>query len=295
MYLFSTYLDDEVLEYEQLDILVKQGIPTDCDTIIITNPRKDFDDYTTSQLEKYINNGGNILWLNSDYGTNVAFTNVNKILSLYGIDPFEVGFIYETDSNKMVGYPNCILENIGYTDIDKNLNKVILFNATKINANPEKIEQLKIEETKIIETTDTTYFRKNPSNLSNSTEGDERGGFTIGGIYKKTISTDSDEDNQISSKLIIFGNTDFISDEPIVNNAYPLVLLPYNNKDLVLNSIAYLTDNDKGITIRKDFNNVSNFTATNAQKSLIMKVIFLVPITIIIIGIIVWQVRRRKK
>ena len=296
MYYFSKFLDDEVLEYETLDILVKQEIPLDCETLVITTPTKDFDEYTTNQIEKYINNGGNILWLNSSYGKQVSFTNVNKILSLYGIDPFEVGYIYETDSNKIVlGYASCILEETGNTEIDKNLNKVILLNSTKINANQEKIEQLGIEEQKIIETTDSTYYRKNVSDTSSSTEGDEKGGFTIGGIYKKKISKEGNEDEEISSNLVIFGDNNFISDIQISSNAYPLILLPYDNKDLVLNSIAYLTDNDKGITIRKDYNNVSSFTATDAQKSLIMKVVFLVPIVIVVLGIIVWQVRRRKK
>ena len=74
-----------------------------------------------------------------------------------------------------------------------------------------------------------------------------------------------------------------------------MILLPYDNKDLALNSIAYLTDNDEGITIRKDYNNSSSFTATDAQKNLIMRVVFIVPIAIIILGFVVWQIRKRKK
>ena len=69
----------------------------------------------------------------------------------------------------------------------------------------------------------------------------------------------------------------------------------YDNKDLALNSIAYLTNQDEDITIRKDYTNVSSFTATEGQKILIMRVVFGVPIAIIIFGIIVWQIRRRKK
>ncbi len=296
MNFFSQYLNDEVLEYETLDILVKQEIPSDCETLVITTPKKDFDDYTTTKIENYINNGGNILWFNSSYGEQVNLKNVNKILALYGIDPFEVGYVYETNSNRIVlGYASCILENLGNTEIDKNLNNVILLGSTKINANSEKMVQLGIEETKIIQTEDTSYFRKNTSNTSSSTEGDEVGGFTIGGIYKKKIESSENNEEEKISKLIIFGDNNFVSDIQISNNVYPLILLPYDNKDLALNAIAYLTDNDKGITIRKNYNNVSNFTATDAQKSLIMKVVFIIPIAIIILGIIVWIVRKRKK
>ena len=298
MYYFSKYLEDEVLEYETLDILVKKEIPSDCNTLVITTPTKDFDDYTTSQIEKYINNGGNILWLNSSYGKQVTLTNVNKILALYGINPFDVGYIYETDANKIIlGYTSCILEPLGNTKIDQNLKNVILLNATKININSEKMEELGIEEQKIISTTDTTYFRKNISNTSNSTDGDEKGGFTIGGIYTKNISKEgeNEENSKIESNLVIIGDNNFISDIQVVSNAYPMIMLSYDNKDLALNAIAYLTDNDEGITIRKDYNNSSSFTAKKKKKSLIMKIVFAVPLLIIFIGIIVWQIRRRKK
>ena len=68
-----------------------------------------------------------------------------------------------------------------------------------------------------------------------------------------------------------------------------------NNKDLVLNSIAYLTDKDEDITIRKDYTKTSDFTPTDGQKLTIMRIIFIVPIAIILFGFVVWQVRRRKK
>ena len=70
----------------------------------------------------------------------------------------------------------------------------------------------------------------------------------------------------------------------------------YNNADLVLNSIADLTNRDQDITIRKSYSDsITDFTATDAQKSLIMKIIFIVPIAIIIIGLIIWFNRRRRQ
>lgn len=62
----------------------------------------------------------------------------------------------------------------------------------------------------------------------------------------------------------------------------------------MINSVSYLTQRTDTITIRKDSDSVS-YTVTEAQHNLIMIVIFLVPVLIIIIGIIVWQIRRRKK
>ena len=66
------------------------------------------------------------------------------------------------------------------------------------------------------------------------------------------------------------------------------------NKDLVLNSIAYLVEREEDITARKSTGTVA-YTATEQQDTIIRVIIFTVPALIIIAGIIVWQKRRRKK
>lgn len=306
MYYLSAYLKDEVLNYNSLDMLVSGAIPDDCSTLVITTPTKDFDELTTNEITKYINNGGNILWLNASYAKVLDLPNVNKILALYGINPFDAGYIYETDNNRMaLGYASCVVEDLGNTDIDSKLTKAILLNATKINVDTDKLADLGVAEQKIITSANTSYFRSNVSNTSTSTEGDENGTFTIGGIYTKTLSnsteenkedtdTDSDNSNKLESTLVIFGDNNFVSDIQINSQVNPMIFLG-NNKDVMLNSIAYLTDQDEDITIRKDYTKVSSFTATEGQKQMIMRIVFIVPIAIILLGFIIWQVRRRKK
>lgn len=304
MYYLSSYLKDEVLNYETLDMLVKGSIPDDCDTLVITTPNKDFDELTTNEITKYINNGGKILWLNSSYSETKDLPNVNKILALYGINPFEVGYIYETDNSRTaLGYASCIVEDLGSTDIAKKLTNAVLLNATKINVNTDELSNLGVTKEDIISTSSTSYFRKNVSNTSSGTDGDEQGGFTVGGIFTKKISTSTEteentdensDDNGISSTLVIFGDNNFVSDIQITSQTNPMLILA-NNKDLMLNSIAYLTNNDEDITIRKDYTKSSNFTPTDGQKLTIIRIIYLVPIAIILLGFIVWNIRRGRK
>ena len=304
MYYLSSYLKDEVLNYETLDMLVKGSIPDDCDTLVITTPNKDFDELTTNEITKYINNGGKILWLNSSYSETKDLPNVNKILALYGINPFEVGYIYETDNSRTaLGYASCIVEDLGSTDIAKKLTNAVLLNATKINVNTDELSNLGVTKEGIISTSSTSYFRKNVSNTSSGTDGDEQGGFTVGGIFTKKISSSTEteentdensDDNGISSTLVIFGDNNFVSDIQITSQTNPMLILA-NNKDLMLNSIAYLTNNDEDITIRKDYTKSSNFTPTDGQKLTIIRIIYLVPIAIILLGFIVWNIRRGRK
>lgn len=302
MYYLSSYLKDEVLNYQTLDMLVKGSIPEDCDTLVITTPNKDFDELTTNEITKYINNGGKILWLNSSYAEAKDLPNVNKILALYGINPFEVGYIYETDKSRTaLGYASCIVEDLGSTNIAKKLTDVVLLNATKINVNTDELSNLGVTKEDIITTSSTSYFRKNVSNTSSGTDGDEQGTFTVGGIFTKKISTESDEnsdenseENALSSTLVIFGDNNFVSDVQLTSQTNPMLILA-NNKDLMLNSIAYLTNNDEDITIRKDYTKTSDFTPTDGQKLTIIRIIYLVPIAIILLGFVVWNIRRGKK
>ena len=68
----------------------------------------------------------------------------------------------------------------------------------------------------------------------------------------------------------------------------------YNNKDLFLNSLAYLTKRENTITIRKSYEDV-NYTVTGGQNRNIQIIIFTIPVIIIILGIVIWVIRRRKK
>ena len=299
-------LANEINEIDTLNILTTGKVPDDCDTLVITTPLKDFDDVATTAITDYINSGKNILWLNAAQTAKTDLTNVNKILALYGINPFEVGYVYETDNSRTaLGYASCIVEDLGSTDIAKKLTDAVLLNATKINVNTDELTNLGVTEQAIISTSSTSYFRKNVSNTASGTDGDEQGGFTVGGIFTKKISNGTEEnedetsennseENAITSTLVIFGDNNFVSDIQITSQVNPMVFLA-NNKDLMLNSIAYLTNNDEDITIRKDYTKSSDFTPTDGQKLTIVRIIFIVPIAIILLGFIVWQVRRRKK
>jgi len=68
----------------------------------------------------------------------------------------------------------------------------------------------------------------------------------------------------------------------------------YNNKDLGLTATGYLAEVEDAITIRKGVES-TQYTATETQNRIIKIIIFSVPVVIIILGIVIWQLRRRKK
>ena len=300
MYYLSVYLQNEITEVETLNILSTGNVPEDCDTLVITSPSKDFDDVAKTAIIDYINRGGNILWLNAAMATAIDLPNVNEVLALYGVQPFEVGIIRETDSSRMVsGSPDLIIPNLGYSSITEDLysDGIIFANATKVNINEDGLEDLNVVESDLATTSEGAYFRTNFENTSTSaTEGEETGAFVIGAELEKTITEKNEEtgESAVTSTLIVYGENYFISDYQLAENSqYPAVQLAYN-KDLVLNSLAYLSDREEDITARKSTGTVT-YTATEQQDTIVRVIIFAVPTVIILAGLIVWQKRRRKK
>lgn len=301
----NVYLGNEINEIETLDMLSVGKVPDDCDTLVITTPNKDFDDIATKAIKDYIQSGRNILWLNAAVTKQNDMPNVNSILATYGVKPFEVGIIRETDSSKMVsGSPDLIMPEVQGATVTKDLYNttgVIFVNATKINVDVDKLEELKVEETDLLLASESSYFRNNFNNQANTaSENEEKGTFVVGAELVKTIqeareaTEETEATSAITSKLIIYGENQFVSDYSLSQSSqYPVIGLAYN-KDLVLNSIAYLVDREEDITARKSTGTVT-YTATEQQDTIIRIIIFAVPIAIIIAGIIVWQVRRRKK
>ena len=227
--------------------------------------------------------------------------NVNKILAMYAVNPFETGIIRETDTNKMVtGSPDLIIPELEYSDITKDLYNttgVIFVNATKVNIDEDKLEEQNVERTDLAITSEEAYFRTDFNKQEDAAaEGEETGSFTVGAELEKTIKEENEETGEkaVTSKLVIYGENYFISDYQLSQNSqYGAIQLAYN-KDLALNSIAYLVDRPEDITARKSTGTVT-YTATEMQDTIIKVIIFTVPIIIVLAGIVVWQVRRRKK
>ena len=300
MQYLNMYLQNEINEIASLDILSEGKVPDDCDTLVITTPSSDFDELTTNAIIDYINSGRNILWLNSVVSQEQNFPNVNKILAMYGVNPFEVGGIRETDSSKMVyDSPDLIMPEVGYHTITEDIiNGLIFLNATKINlVDDTALEELNVTETDILTTSEDSYFRTNFSNSNaNKSDEDEAGPFLVGAELEKTITEANEETGEqaVTSKLIIYGENYFISDVPLSSETQAPLISYRQNKDLVLNSIAYLCERDEDITARKSTGTVT-YTATELENNVILAIIFVVPVIIIIIGIIVWIKRQRKK
>ncbi len=296
------YLQNEVNDVETVDILTTGKVPDDCDTLVIVMPSKDFDELATNSIIDYINRGGNILWFQAATAQKLDTPNINKVLDVYGIKPFDVGIIMETDADKMLSdMPDYILPDVQSTEVTQKLQNsegLILLDATKINtAEDEVLTERKVEKTELLKTGDEAFFRTNFYVMSDEhQEGEEQASFTVGQMMTKTLADANEETGEQAktSKLIIFGEAYFISDVPLSQNSQDPAIRYRQNKDVVLNSIAYLSNREEDIVARKS-TGIVTYTATETENNIIVAIIFTVPCIIIVAGAVVWFIRRRKK
>ena len=309
-YTISTYLTllgselkSEINEIEDLDLLVKNEIPEDCETLIIYNPSTDFTDFETELIISYINKGGNILWL-TDYSLNGKLANAEKILDLYGLSTSNNGMIIEQDSSAMLmGTQDVIIPRINTSaEITKDIavnGKVVLFASGKLDLKTEEeITNRGVVITELLKTSDSAFFRTNLAlNSARPAEGEEEKKYTLGALAEKTIKINPEDENSetIKSKLVIYANAIFGTDQPISiqNQGIPLFNL-YNNTDLIMNSISYLTERKETITLRKTYTSIP-YSATAQEKIIVQLIIFIAPLVIIAIGFVVWIKRRHRK
>ena len=192
------------------------------------------------------------------------------------------------------GYPDFIIEQTQSNSLTQKLNMtmdICLIDTAKITFKEEKLEELKVEKEALITTTEQAFVRKNLTQTSptRTAEDGEPEVCTVAAIATKTIEEGK------TSKLIIYADELFAMDMQVQINGYPTTTVSLrHNKDLILNSIAYLNEREDTMTIRKNYDTVK-YTVTEQQNVIILTIIFVLPVVIIIAGIIIWQMRRRKK
>ncbi len=294
---FSTIMEEmekEANEVETVDILANGGVPEDCDTLVITTLKQDITEQERDKIIAYIKNGGELLLMCGPNINGVDLTNFQKVLDEYGVT-IEKGVVFEGNSKNMVsGYPDFIIEQTQSNSLTQKLNMtmdICLIDTAKITFNEEKLEELKVEKEALITTTEQAFVRKNLTQTSptRTAEDGEPEVCTVAAIATKTIEEGK------TSKLIIYADELFAMDMQVQINGYPTTTVSLrHNKDLILNSIAYLNEREDTMTIRKNYDTVK-YTVTEQQNIIIMTIIFVLPVVIIIAGIVVWQIRRRKK
>lgn len=291
-------LTEEINEVVYTDVLKTGKVPDDCKLLVITTLKEDITEKEKDSILSYIHNGGELLLLVEPNLGQIKTPNFNKILEEYGVSVSE-SYILEGDTNKMVsGAPSFVISTINSSsEIAKNISmglNVCMMNPAKlILESDDKLAEKNVTVEVLATVSEKAFYRKDTKIESTSrvNTDEDASGATVAAMLTKENSENK------TSKMIIFANTAFSTNVQIpINNSYYMYALDYyNNKDILLNTVSYLTEREDNITIRKTGETVTTYELTEGQTRLILGIIFTIPVLIIIVGIVVWMLRRRKK
>ena len=297
-------LEVKLNEINYLDLTETNSIPDDCDCLLIPTLGEDISENERDILINYINNGGNMLILQESYSIiDSDLPNFQSVIDLYGIS-FSEGIVMEGNTDNMLnGIPEFIIANIN-TDstIGKNLNdnsKILLVDCGKIDFKDEEtLKSLNVSYEIIAQASDSAFLRKDLDNIEYSrVDSDEdASNAVLSALVTKTV-----DDNK-TSKLIVFSNSIFATDSTAVpikdiltGQSQKGMAIYFNNNDEVLeNSIKYLSDNTDSLILRKKYYDDIP-TIKIIQNGTIVQILYGVPMLIILIGYIVWRIRKNKR
>lgn len=296
----ATYIENDVNDVNTIDLLTSD-MPETCDVLVIANPTSDFTDLETEKIQNYINAGGKIVWMQdpyvftSNWTEETTYPNITKILSQFGIS-FSSGVICEESTENMIaGTPDLIIPQMTYNGIVKDLytdGTIALLDSGKINTvSDEELEALGVTASPFLQSTESSFYREDiNSDISQKLDSDEEGPFVLAEILTKKI------DDNTESTLVAYSNALFATNYTVqISGSIGTPISIRENKDIILNTIAYLSDREDSIRIRKDTGLVSFEAITEKENRIVLWIIFTIPIIIIIAGIVISIVRKRKK
>lgn len=281
---FSEVLEKANITLKSLELLNEETVPEDAKALIINAPTSDFNEQDAAKVTDYLNAGGKLI-LTGSY-ENQKLTNFNSILAAYDVS-FTDGILAENDADYyyyMYG-PYYLFPKVNSTDYTLGVTDSYVFLPLSEGITyPDDTDG--ITYTSLLETSDQAVSKTDVQNAATYEyeEGDMKGPFTVALAVSKVL----DEEN--TADIVVVGTPMFLNDE--VNTA-----ISGNNALMFTNMVSKLVGQSELNTsvIPEKECNLSNLTVSASAVILLgLLGAIVIPLVLLIVGIVIWAVRRRK-
>lgn len=276
---FSDAIEKENIEGDTLSLLNVDEIPEDADAIMIYAPQSDISEEEKTMLADYADNGGKLLVIAGPV-EDAELTNLNSLLSEYGVT-VETGIVIEgSRDNYAFGYPYILMPNMQSHDITDPLIEDRYYPIVPL-AQGLTITDTSGMVTELMSTSSDAFSKVAGFALDTYDKEDD----DIDGPFSVAVSIETDGAGQI----VWFSATDFLDD---MYNAYSSGA----NVDLVMNAVSSLVGEREAISIRSkslNYNYLTISEETSSTLKLLMISVF--PLAYLGIGVCVIIAKRRKQ
>ena len=283
---FKDLLGKDDYETKSVDLLSNAEVPSDCTTLVLAGPTKNYQQPEVDAIKKYVEDGGRAFFMldpplklgQEEIADNDALTNLlqswgvtvqkdlivdpNPLGQIFGLGP-QVALVTNYTSQPIVdtlrgtatGFP--LSRSLEVKDTDKtNVQKLFDSSNTSVATNNLSSPAISL---------------KDPKNV--------HGPLTLGaaGTYNTGKSNSQ-------GRFVVVGSSSWASNRFIDFNG---------DSDLALNAVNWLSSDEDLISIRPKTQEDQHITMTRAQLSLVRAVSqFAMPFAVVIGGVLVWMKRR---
>jgi ABC-type uncharacterized transport system involved in gliding motility auxiliary subunit len=260
-----------------VNLVSANGVPSDCDLIIIAGPTKPFFPQEDQMVTKYLNGGGKALIM-VDPDTDPKLDDIFNAWNIavgnnVVIDASGVGQLIGTGP----GVP--LVVDYGDSPITKSLaNQMTFFPLARTVsiADKQKTDPTAVELLKTSARSFTTP--KIAEKVQFDAKTDQTGPLSLGVAASNLSSAPN-------ARLVVIGDSDFAANSAVSG--------PADNSDLFYNTIDWLAQQENQISIRPKSPTDRHITMTEAQgASLKWLDMFFLPGVIILVGVSIWWKRR---
>ena len=274
---FTDSIDKANIEVNSLSLLTVDEVPEEADAIVIYAPESDISEEEKTMLADYADNGGKLLVMAGPV-EGATLTNLNSLLSDYGVEMNE-GIVIEGDRNYYAfGYPYILMPEMASSNITDTLIAENYYPILPLAQGMTVGTTTKGTVTELMTTSYDAFSKVAGFELASYEyeDGDIYGPFTL------AVSIETNGAGQI----IWFSASDFLDD---MYNAYSSGA----NVDLAMNALSSLIGEREAIAIRSKSLNY-NYLTINDSTASTLKTLMIGVFPIVYLGIGIFVIVRKR-
>lgn len=275
-------LQDEGYAPEKLNLLEKGQIPSDASAIVIAGARSKFAESELQMIGAYLGQGGRLLYF-AEAG---AEPNTHELLARYAMQ-VEPGLVADSKVNPDQPYI-VYTPFIGEHEISKVLmaqQANVVFPTTRglTKLTTDTLDQLTV--TPLALTSPYAWIEQTISDDPQKDDGERNGQIILAAAISRPVGPEVSGRRADETRLVVFGDSD------VLTGAFGIE----TNRNLVLNSFAWATQQLQKITIRPPDRDLSTLDLDNQKLGTIrLLAMGLLPTLLLAVGLTIWNVRRAR-
>lgn len=289
----KTELENQNYEPTSLSFLTEADIPPDCDLLLIVGPTETLSENEISKISKYIKNSGKLLLL---FHPSLPAHDVNerlvRLMSKWGVIVGNDLVVDKAEFEWTRGY-SAPFPKFEIHEITRQLQSPLAFPKTRsVTPKEDSKSDLTVKSlAKTFSPLTVSWAEKERTSDGKFSDNGYTAGVdlpapvSIAVAVETNISGNSNEANKVSpTRIVVFGCSNFV-----IN-----VHLKKANKDLILTSVNWLTEDGDLIAITEPDRDKQKLRSMTVQQARVVQIssIFLIPSVVFIAGLIVWWNRR---